>query len=135
MDVVRTVENGVNEISLSELLFQYIVQRIREKEFICRCTIIKWNIITAAAEFVIAFPTLPISVQPVPPCNHIFKLPLCSGGILQSCKGFCPQFSFELLTLRFFLVSTILKGMFLGVGFQFFDELFFFCDLPQGLFG
>ena len=29
----------------------------------------------------------------VPPCNHIFKLPLCSGGILQSCKGFCPQFS------------------------------------------
>ena len=38
-------------------------------------------------------PTLTISVQPVPPCNHIFKIPLCSGGILQSCKGFCPQFN------------------------------------------
>ena len=135
MDVVRTIENGVNKISLSELLFQYIVQRIREKEFICRCPVIKRNIIAASAEFMIAFPTLPISVQPVPPCNHIFKLPLCSGGILQSCKGFCPQFSFELLTLQFFLVSTILKGMFLGVGFQFFDELFFFCNLPSDLFG
>lgn len=50
MDVVRTVENGVNEISLSELLFQYIVQRIREKEFIDRCTIVKRNIVTAVAE-------------------------------------------------------------------------------------
>ncbi len=134
MDVVRTIENGVNKISLSELLFQYIVQRIWEKEFICRCTIVKRNIITAAAEFVIAFPALPISVQPIPPCNHIFKIPLCSGGILQSCKSFCPQLSFELLTLWFFLVSTILKGMFLDIGFQFFDELFFFCDLPHGLF-
>ena len=135
MDIVRTVENGVNQISFSELLFQYIVQRIREKEFICRCTIVKRNIITATAEFVIAFPAFPISVQPVPPCDHIFKIPLCSGRILQSCKGFCPQFSFELLTLRFFLVSTILKGMFLGVGFQFFDKLFFFCNLPSVLFG
>ena len=50
-------------------------------------------------------------------------------------EGVCPQFSFELLTIRFFLVSTILKGMFLGVGFQFFDELFFFCNLAHGLFG
>ena len=62
MDVVRTVENGVNKISLSELLFQYIVQRIREKKFICRCSVIKGNIITAAAEFMIAFPSLSISV-------------------------------------------------------------------------
>ena len=58
MDVVRTVENGVKKISLSELLFQYIVQRIREKEFIGRCPVIKRNIITAAAEFVIAFPSV-----------------------------------------------------------------------------
>ena len=135
MYIVRTVENCINEITFSYLLFQHIVQYIREKEFIGRCPVIKRNIITASAEFMIAFPTLPISVQPVPPCNHIFKLPLSSGGILQSCKGFCPQFSFELLTLQFFLVSTILKGMFLGVGFQFFDELFFFCNLPSDLFG
>ena len=132
--IVRAVENGVDKIPFAELLFQYIVQRIREKEFIDRRTVIERNIIAASAEFVIAFPALPVSVQPVPPGNHIFKIPLCSGGILQSCKGFCPQFSFELLALRFFLVGIVLKGMFLGFGFQFFDELFFFCDLPPGLF-
>lgn len=53
----------------------------------------------------------PISVQPIPPCNHIFKIPLCSGGILQSCKGFCPQLSFEFLTLWFFLIVP--KGIFI----------------------
>lgn len=39
MYVVRTVENGVDEIPFAELLFQHIVQRIREKELIDRRTV------------------------------------------------------------------------------------------------
>lgn len=91
VDVVRAVENDVDEIPFAELLFQYIVQHIREKEFIDRRTVIERNIITASAEFVITFPALPVSVQPVPPCDNIFKIPLRSGRILQSCKDFYPS--------------------------------------------
>ena len=116
VDVVRAVENGVDQIPFADLLFQHIVQRIREKEFIDRRTVIKRNIVTAAAEFVIAFPTLSVSIQFVPPSDHIFKIPLCSGRILQSCKGFYLQLPFELLALWFFLVGIVFKGMFLGVG-------------------
>ena len=58
MYIVRAIENCVNEIAFAYLLFQYIVQSIREKEFIGRCPVIQRNIITAAAEFVIAFPAL-----------------------------------------------------------------------------
>ena len=58
MYIVRAIENCLNEIALAYLLFQNIIQRIREKEFVGGCTVIKRDIIAAAAEFVIAFPAL-----------------------------------------------------------------------------
>ena len=128
--IVRTIENCVNEISLAYLLFQNIIQRIWEKEFIGRCAVIKGNIVTAAAEFVVAFSALPVGIQLVPPSDHLFKIPLCSGGILQTGKGFCPQLPFELLSFRFLISGIVLKGMFFGIGFQSVDDILLQSDLP-----
>lgn len=112
------------------LLFQNIIQRIWEKEFIGRCAVIKGNIVTAAAEFVVAFSALPVGIQLVPPSDHLFKIPLCSGGILQTGKGFCPQLPFELLSFRFLISGIVLKGMFFSIGFQPVYDILLQSDLP-----
>ena len=132
--IVRAIENCVNEIALAYLLFQNIIQRIREKEFIGGCTVIKRNIVTAAAEFVIAFSALPVGVQLVPPSNHILKIPLCSGSILQTGKCFCPQFPFQLFAFWFLVPGIVLKGMFCGIGFQSVYDILLQSDLPLCLF-
>ena len=134
MYIVRAIENCVNEIALAYLLFQNIIQRIREKEFIGGCTVIKRNIVTATAEFVIAFSALPVGIQLFPPSNHILKIPLCSGSILQTGKCFCPQLPSELLSLRFLVPGIVLKGMFCGIGFQSVDDILLQSDLPLCLF-
>ena len=83
----------------------------------------------------IAFPALPVSVQPVPPCDDIFKILLRSGSVLQTGKGFRLQFPPEFLPFRLFFFGIFLKGMFCGIGFQIFNKTLLFCKLPLSLLG
>lgn len=70
MYIVRTVKDGIYEIALAYLLFQHTIQIIRKIKVIGRYAVVKGNIITAAAQLVVALSALTVGIQPVPPCNY-----------------------------------------------------------------
>ena len=82
VDVVRTVENGVYEITFAFHLGQHIVERVGKVQPALGCSIVKGNIVTTSEQLVITLFWLTVGIQAVIPRNEIFKISDGTGGVL-----------------------------------------------------
>ena len=82
MDVVRTVENGIYEITFAFQLGQHIVESVGKVQPARGGAIGKGNIGTTSEQLVIALFSLVVGIQTVIPRNEIFKIPDGTGGVL-----------------------------------------------------
>ena len=63
MDVVRTVENGIYEITFAFQLGQHIVESVGKVQPVLGCSIVKGNIVTTSEQLVIALFSLAVGIQ------------------------------------------------------------------------
>ena len=135
--IVRAIENGIYEITLAFLPFQYVVECIGKTQGILGCAVIKRNIVTASVQLVIAFLALTVGIEPVIPRNKIFVIFESSGRILQAFESLRPKLTLQELSFGLLIpgiVAIILYGVFCSVGFYLVNDTLFLCKSAPCLF-